>query len=264
MVILFVDMLGVKGRWIKDGRAGAEKIFQAFRGLVAYSLKETTKEEVLHGVVESDSAILVCDSASTALRIGQRLYKATFMQKERMHEDRYWFRGVIVPCEKDHVLQNRTHFNRKLNHVDIVLYKSELMDAIQVEKSGFKGMRLLIDKTLVTESVNKEFAINIHGLALIPIKQLRNSPYPSRIDGNYLDYLWMASNDADEIINFERQMALRLRHAAKNIEEFLQAAATQVVFHECSAIIGSLRTRREYQIKKGRVVAKRSGRANIQ
>lgn len=250
MVILFIDMLGVRSRWHKGGREAAEAAFQAFRNLVAFSLKGSEAAAVPSGIVETDAAALTCSSTEIALDIGKRLYRATFEQTARNFDNRFWLRGAIVPRTSARPLRTGTHFGAALSQVEIVLYDQELLDAIQVEKSGIKGMRLVVDKTLVTPELNRKLAIHVGALNFIPIKRLRNSSYPGKVADGYLDYFWMASGNEDESTRLDRLMALRLRHAAKDAEEFAQAAATQVLFHECAAIIGSLRTRLFFQQQK--------------
>ncbi|MCP5489321.1 MAG: hypothetical protein H7A43_11820 [Verrucomicrobia bacterium] len=259
MVILFVDMLGVRSRWHEGGRDAAEAAFQAFRNLIAYSLRGAPPSQVIRGVVETDAAAITCSSVDVALDIGRRLYLATFQQTERNLDNRYWLRGVIAPLTSDRPLRTETHFAASISQVDIVIYDQELLDAIQVEKSGIKGMRLLVDRTLVTPELNRQLAITVGTFKFIPIKRLRNSSYPGKVADGYLDYFWMASGNEDTSTRFDRLMALRLRHASKKSEEFAQAAATQVLFHECAAIIGSLRTRQYWQQQK---VKRKSGQTD--
>ena len=243
-------MLGVRSRWQRGGRDAAEEAFQIFRGLVASSLKNFPHEQVLKAIIETDAVAVTCSSVSCALQIAKRLYLTAFVQTARDREKRVWFRGAVIPCENNEELRKTINFKPPLEQVRLVLYEPELLDAIAVEKSGFRGMRMLVQKALVTKEVTKEFCIPIEKLNCITLKKLRNSLYPARVAGEYVDYLWMATPDADELVKLERIMALRLRAASHDPDEFIQAAATQLVFHETSAIIGSLRTRLKYQRRK--------------
>lgn len=119
-------------------------------------------------------------------------------------------------------------------------YSSPLLDAISVERSGFKGMRILVADPLITEPLRTAARIPIGGRYLIPLKRLDHSDY--RVQG-FQDWLWMLVPDEEAWSRTLRQMAARLRWAAKDSDEFVQAAATQVVFHECEAIRRSLRVR---------------------
>ncbi len=60
------------------------------------------------------------------------------------------------------------------------------------------------------------------------------------LDDDVLDYLWMCTNDEKLRQNFFFQIAKRLREANSDPEEFVQAAATQVLFHEADAIYRSV------------------------
>ena len=115
-------------------------------------------------------------------------------------------------------------------------YSESALLAVSVEKAGFRGMRLLVDNDLVTKAVQEATKISFDSHTLIPFRQLNYSYYPSRLDGRYTDFLWMAGDSKDEWHQLNLHMTSRLRYAAKDSEELAQAAATQIVFHECAAI----------------------------
>lgn len=77
----------------------------------------------------------------------------------------------------------------------------------------------------------------------MPFKKLANSAYPGRIASGYSDYLWMARQEEDDWRRLKLFMSKRLRWRAQDAEEFLQAAATQVLFNETVAIFRSLEAR---------------------
>jgi hypothetical protein len=249
-VLLFVDLLGVRARWLRGGRPAAETAFKDFRNLIAASLRGQTSAEVSVGLIETDAAAITCKDARTALEIGKRMYRMAFNQTRTNLNRHYWLRGVIVPRFSDSPLRKAGNFAPPLGHVELTHYEPELFDAIAIEKSGIKGMRLLIDKSLITPQIVKEYRIAIGSLSFIPFKTLRSSYYPPHLKDTHLDFLWMQSGDVDERKQFERTMASRLRIAAPDQEEFLQAAATQVMFFESAAMFGSIETRLEYQRKK--------------
>lgn len=249
-VLLFVDLLGVRAQWNKGGRTAAETVFKDFRNLIAASLKGRSNSEVSVGVIETDAAAITCTDIRIALEIGRKMYRMAFDQARTSPSRHYWLRGVIVARVSDLPLRKAGQFTRPLQQVELTHYEPELFDAIAIEKSGFKGMRLLVDKSLVTTQVARDFRIPIGNFSFIPFKNLKQSYYPPQVKDKYLDFLWMQSADADERKQFERTMASRLRIAATDHEEFMQAAATQVMFFEAAAMFGSIETRLEYQIKK--------------
>jgi hypothetical protein len=92
---------------------------------------------------------------------------------------------------------------------------------------------------LVTENLKSELALSVRGLKLYPLKRLRHSSYPSTSDGLH-DYLWPAVSELEEWRQKEIMMSRRLRDSNGDSEEFAQAAATQVVFHEVAALLNAL------------------------
>ncbi len=246
-VLLFVDMLGVRATWQRGGRSEAEAAFKAFRSLVAGAVKGRSHEEILDGIIETDAAALHCSDTDTALDIGRNLYQMAFQQTATNRSKRPWLRGVIVPRASDLPLRRTTSLHEPLSQINLMLYEPELFDAIAIEKSGIKGMRLLIDKSLLTSETNSRQRLAIGRYSFIPFKGLHSGRYPREIADTHVDYFWMASSEAERRREFSRIMHLRLRLAAKDPEEFSQAAATQVAFLECEAIIGSLKTRQKYQ-----------------
>ncbi|MEY3480256.1 MAG: hypothetical protein RIQ71_1031 [Verrucomicrobiota bacterium] len=256
-VIFFVDLLGARSRWSKGGRAAAELAFQDFRNLIAHSIKGRQSDELIHGLIETDAAALTFANVQSALDVGKKMFSAAFEQTKNEKSRRPWLRGCIVARDGDSPLRTASNFSGPISQVELMLYNPALLNAISVEKSGFKGMRLLVSKTLISPVLTKENKLSIGSLSFITLKKLRNSTYPKRIEGGFIDYLWMATEDAERLTAMERIMARRLRASAHDAEEFAQAAATQVLFHECAAIIGSLLTRQYFQsLKTGRRAAK--------
>jgi hypothetical protein len=242
-VILFVDVLGVRSKWLTGGQSAAEAAFQEFRTLIAASMKGTVSDSLVRGVVESDSAALTFSGLLPALESAKALYSAAFRRKR----GRVWLRGCIVSLDGKNALRTSTTFSGKLSKVELTLYGKPLLEAIAVEKSGFKGMRLLVESRLINPDVRVAVKQPIGHLNFIPLCKLKAMRYPKRLDGFFVDYLWMASVNRDEFEDMRSIMAVRLRGAASEPEEFAQAAATQVVFHECGAILSSLGGKAHYR-----------------
>ena len=245
-VILFVDVLGVRSKWLSGGQPAAEAAFQTFRTLIAASLKGPVSDSLVRGVVESDSAALTFASLLPALDAAKALYSMAF----RRNHGRVWLRGCIVSLDGQDALRISTTFSGKLAKIELNLYSKPLLEAIAVEKSGFKGMRLLVESSLINAEVRTAVKQPIGHLNFIPLCKLKAMRYPKRIDGLFVDYLWMGSVDRGEFEEMRSIMAVRLRRAASEPEEFTQAAATQVVFHECGAILGSLGGKVHYRTIK--------------
>lgn len=250
-VLLFVDLLGVRARWLQGGREAAERAFQEFRNLVATSLRNVRTEYLTHGLVESDAAALTFRNLETALCVARTMYLAAFSQTNRIA----WLRGCIVKHQEESFLRRSTSYAGRISHVELMIYSGGLLDAISVEKSGFKGMRILVEKDLVTPEINGALKQPIGHLNFMPLTKLRDSTYPARLEDSFVDYLWMGTTEKDRFEEIRKTMAWRLRNAASEPEEFIQAAATQVVFHECAAILSSLGGRVHYEELKRKKLA---------
>lgn len=249
-VILFVDMLGGRRRWQDGGVEGATRAFYRFKSTVNAAARRAPAGEVLDGVIETDAAMLVCRSAVEATRIARRLYVGAFLAG-RIHRktERHWYRGCIVAHDTDDFLRIGTELRSPVESVSAFRYSEAALQAVSVEKSGFKGMRLLVELELVNGAMQQATKISFDTHTLIPFRQLRYSHYPARVAGRFTDFLWMAGDSDREWHDLTLRMTSRLRYSAKDPEEMAQAAATQILFHECAAIrqsvIGRARRARE-------------------
>lgn len=78
-----------------------------------------------------------------------------------------------------------------LAQVERFEYQGTLLDAIAVERSGIKGMRLIIDETLVEPSLKSAFRQTRGSHPFGLFTKLENSAYPDRVKKGYCDVLWM-------------------------------------------------------------------------
>lgn len=236
--LLFVDLLGVKARWHHGGREAAEDAFRLFNSAVVRAVQTHGEDDVLSGMVESDSAAVVCASQHAAVRVGVGLYRDTFSFSSEARFGRPWLRGAILPYTGARSL--RTASETAAANVTVSSFEPDLLDAIAVEKAGYKGMRLLIARSLVNDALRDAHCLHLeNGANMHMFKRLTHSAYPGRLSPGYEDVLWMACLN-QELDGVRRIMARRLRYAARDSEEFLQAAATQLLFSEYDAILGSL------------------------
>jgi hypothetical protein len=244
MVIAFIDMLGTKAKWHEGGREGAQAAFDRFRDVVRTALESVKPHAVKSGAIESDSCALVFRDAASAITVAKAAYLAAFRSARSRQDERLWLRGAVVDASRVDALRARKRLSGAMPQVERFEYNPDLLDAIAVEKSGFKGMRLLLHAKLVTPELCDAFRIEVGKRVLMPFRKLDNSIYPGRLGDDYQDFLWMADADEAEWEANRLLMASRLRWSSRNQEEFVHAAATQVVFHECTAILSSLQYRR--------------------
>jgi hypothetical protein len=194
---------------------------------------------VIDGGIETDAAVFVCDGLAPALRIARRAFLRAFATPQGRFKERRWLRGAVVPGDGS-VLRTERAAHGPGSKVKIYTYSRAFFDAVAVEKSGFRGMRLLVRGGLVTSVERNSLAIPVGARAFVPLKRLRHSTYPSGPADDLQDYLWMGTNEPEEWRRLHRQMSTRLRESTLDSEEFVQAAATQVLFHEAMAVFQSV------------------------
>lgn len=243
MVIFFTDLLGVKSLWQRGGRAAAEHSFVVFRTAVVAALRNTAVTGLVEGAIETDATTLVFESPVQAVKAGMALYNTIFDGATTEASERWWLRGVILPLEPAEGLRLPRALSTPLSQVHFVQYAGSLLDAIAIEKSGVKGMRLLISNDLVTPELREHFRIAVGPRFLIPFRPLDHSSYPATIATTYQDVLWMLTHEQALWESRRQLMASRLRWSARDTEESVQAAATQVLFNEAQQILGSLQAR---------------------
>lgn len=235
-VVLFIDMLGARRRWLAGGAREATRFFNRFARLVVAAARGEPVGTVTGGGIETDAAMLVCTSTAAALRIVRQAFLWAFRTPRDLRTPRLWLRGSLVPYDGATALRHRSALSAPLESMDVHTYSAAALDAISVEKAGVKGMRLVIREELIDADARGAFRVSFDGLSFIPIRRLEHVGYPKLADGDLVDFLWMASAGADVLRETSQAMATRLRYAAADAEESAQAAATQVVFHECMAI----------------------------
>ncbi|MFI5395374.1 MAG: hypothetical protein ACHQ9S_07565 [Candidatus Binatia bacterium] len=261
-VLLFVDMLGVNSRWRLSGRDGAELAFRQFRALVNGAIAKTTERDSIRGSIESDAVAIVSESCSLAVKIGLRLFRDAFLSPVQDGGHRFWLRGVIVPWSGGEFIRRTVPGVESPTHgLDIVEYSPALLDAIATERSGFKGMRLLIHRELVTPELRTTCSVSV-GQKKVPLfMQLRLSQYPERIDRLFADVLWMAADNESDWEGMKTLLSRRLSRSTKENEEFLHAAATQVVFNECGGRMLRVRRRQGLAVPRYSKAIKKARRS---
>lgn len=243
-VLLLVDMLGVKARWHQGGRRAAQSAFKTLEGIVVNAVKNSENNAPVGGVVETDSAALVFNSLITAIPFAQHLFVSTFCAPKTYRDERLWLRGVVVPYRGNLKFRYRARDSRLPSMIQINRLETSVLIALAAEKAGFRGMRLLVGGGVGTgRAVRNAAADELPGEGGFPrpFLQLRAPPYPKRLaQAHYYDFMWMASRDIARANELNEAMANRLRWASGDPDEFVQAAATQVVFNHWRAFVDSV------------------------
>lgn len=241
-VLLFLDLLGARKAWQRGGPSAAKDAFDRFYRFVVAGARADAAN-IVSGAIESDSACLVCADLETALRVGGLIYRIAFRARpSRRFPFQPWIRGAIVETDGSGLRLERG-LSGVFDKVRLFSYSAALANAIWLEKSGFKGMRLLVQSDLIAPSTRRAFRFKRGERRFPLLRRLRSSGYPA--DVQMEDFLWMLDGtEADWDVTC-RVMGVRLRWAASDVEEFAQAAATQLAIHECSAIVEGSERRSE-------------------
>jgi hypothetical protein len=256
VVLLFIDMMGVRYRWRTEGRTGAQHAFDIFSHLIRKTLAEQTRDSVVAGGVESDSAALICSDLGAASKIARELFCSAFLIARTPSAPRIWLRGVIVHAGEEVNLRWDEPLAQGQPQVTMSKYSSPLLDAIAIEKCGFKGMRVLLTGGPELGEKTRFRQVNLRlgegTKRFCPFRRIQGLGYPGRLPNGYADFLWMACESEEEWAKMKATMVQRLKWAAGNQDEVAHAAATQVVFHHCGAFLQSVKQskQRKHKIQK--------------
>jgi hypothetical protein len=249
--VLLIDMLGIKARWrLPHGRQRVDAAFRWFASTVEQAVADAHAHPSAGGL-DSDAAALifpsVVDAINTATIICDAAFEHSYKQsssvKTRGPDSRFWLRGVIVSVRNgqiDLVEAGRTASLTTRRPSDA------LLSALSLEQSGFKGMRLLIERDLVTDVDARAVDVMIgRGKSTTKaaythrITRFRYSPYPAW-ERPLADVAWMLPRSqfsyAEWFKKLGRMQAL-MRWAASDELEFAQAASTMVGFSEMDTVI---------------------------
>jgi hypothetical protein len=240
--LLFVDQLGTRAKWNEGGAPMATAHFRRLEKFVESSLDLTKPATMQGGIIESDAVALLFTSLRETFAFGAHLFRAAFGvdKNRRKHSPKepinyMWLRGAIVPYVADLPLRQETPLSANDRSVSVSRYSSSLLDAIAIEKSSFKGMRILVsESTSLTRKLRHKEASFAHlelPMTVSPFARLPDSMYPERLATDFFDFLWMASDTHGRWQRLRSIADIRLHHSAGNPEEFMHAAATKVVFY---------------------------------
>jgi len=190
------------------------------------------------GCVETDATVLAFSSARICVRYAEQIYRRAFATGTRGAPERVWLRGVITLLGSDEPA--RTEEATSVANITRYRYSSAVFDAINAEKSGFKGMRLLVADN-VFESTTSPLIIKVGSARMPRLVKLKYSPYPSALPFACSDLLWFLGEGPRREVKLSSLMQRRLRWSANDADEFQHAAATQVLFHEAFAILHAAR-----------------------
>lgn len=246
-VLLCIDVLGTEVRWQRGGSSAAAALWEDFGDLVLDTAASLDVADEIRGEIDSDTCVLQCPTTESALALGRRVFRRSWLETRSPGDLRLWLRGLVCGG----ALANGWRHGRpddELTAVRRSVPSEPVQKAFTALRSGFHGMRILVDERLLSDQLRGMFRIPLGRLGVIPFRRMNFTPYPPSLSRTWQDFLWMAEN-APEWSLYTMRMKQRMLWSAGDHAEFVQCAATQVVFHECDAILQSVtrknQTRRE-------------------
>jgi len=237
-VLLSIDLLGARAHLKRADPHAAAAISEDFGDLVIDTAESLDAASELTGSISNDSCVLQCPTVKTALALSRRIFRRAWLETRTPNDMRLWLRGAIMNGRVDTAASEAPASEclpgiRK--HVPI----PSVRKIHSILRSGYRGMRILIDEELLDDQLRGVFRIPLGRLGVIPFRRMNFTPYPRRLDSRFQDFLWMADNEP-EWAQYGMRMKQRMMWSVDDHSEFVQAAATQVVFHECDAILQSV------------------------
>jgi hypothetical protein len=232
VALLYVDLLGTQARFdrgITIAREGIRALEELVRATLAAS--ELDEDEV-RGATETDSLALQFDRAGDAIAFGIDLFQRGFAT-EMASGDPLWLRGIIVRSSL--ALHPRRVLDAQWPEVQRVWSSPAFLRAAILEKSGYRGMRLLVEHSLVRH-LRERFAIRLHDTVESRFRRLDSVPDARRVADEFHEVLWMWTPNRATWAQRRRLLARRVRHATDDPHERAQAKGTEAVFDRCDEL----------------------------
>jgi hypothetical protein len=236
--------MGTAARWRRGGLEATLGGFEDFADLVLDTAGSIDVAAQMQGDIDGDWCALRCPTPESALALGRRVFRRAWLEARSPQDARLWLRGTVLPCEPETVVRRR-EADHELAGIQRNWQAPVAIEATMALHTGFDGMRLLVADELLSDHLRGMFRIPLGRLGVIPFRHMNHTPYPPALGRSYQDFLWMAET-MQEWSHYAMRMKQRLLWSAQDREEFAHAAATQVVFHECDAILQSV-TRKNVQ-----------------
>ncbi len=237
---VYIDLLGVQKMWQLGGANAVKSRIQEFANLIKEQLTYLPQQSFRDGdftiMTLSDSVAITCQDSDQAIGIASHLFEQCFYHTDRSSSP-LWLRGVISSWHNQNMVFNTKSIQlREISVGTEYKLEDDYLQAIALEKSGFKGMRLIIDQSLLPNSGKNEMR-KWFGFKkpLFRIVRLDQCNYPG---DEFADVLWMADTEAKykDLLGI---MAKRYKQSTRDPDELIQAAWTRAVFDQVDTLIWS-------------------------
>jgi len=237
--ILFIDLLGVQKMWSVGGAPQVKARIKEYNDFIVKQLTylphDLHRDGEYTAIISGDGVSVSCQDYDQAIGIGIHIFTQAFYYSDKASTP-FWLRGAISKWSNQRLTMNTVPLRAK--EIDVgthYVIEDEFLTVMALEKSGFKGMRLLVDTRLL-ENQGRNYKRQWDDFAkpLGIVTKLKEFEYYK--DKDYADILWMA-DDKDRFSQLKGIMASRFKRSSKDSDEFSQAAWTRATFDQVETLI---------------------------
>ena len=150
----------MKARWQRGGVVDAKATYRTLDLVIRHALEAVPAAIAgnVSGGIQSDAAALTCPAADQAVIVGREIFREAFRRSGTpdINYERIWLRGAIIEMTTEE-LEGQETLPGAAAGVSKRVFSDDLLEAINVEQSGYRGQRLLVQESLVSPSSNKRF-----------------------------------------------------------------------------------------------------------
>jgi hypothetical protein len=240
---MYILVLGVQKMWSEEGAASVKGRIEEFNAFVVDQINYLPGDLHRDGnytvIVAGDSVSVMCDDYEQAIGIGIHLFVQAFYATDKVASP-FWLRGAIARWENQYLTVNTVPIRAKGIQIG-TQYQNEddYLAVLALEKSGFRGMRLVIDRSLLAD-YGREHQRTWSGFKrpLGVVTRLKECTYPSGEE--YGDVLWMTESER-QYGQLKGIMASRFKRSTRDPDEFVQASWTRVTFDQVDSLVWACR-----------------------
>lgn len=241
--VLYIDLLGVQNIWKAGGAEAVHDRIEEFNAFIQEQLNYLPSAIHREGeytvILTADSVSIMCQEYDQAIGIGTHLFTQAFYATDKVSSP-FWLRGAIACWKNQYFPFNTVPISSKGLQIGTrYMLEHDFLSVLALEKSGFRGMRLIIDKRLLPcngQSFNVEWLD--FKQPLITVTRLNECNYPK--GEGYADVLWMAQGEK-QYSNLKNIMASRFKKSTADPDEFVQAAWTRATFDQVDTLVWACR-----------------------
>ncbi|WP_457674019.1 hypothetical protein [Thiolapillus sp.] len=245
--ILFIDLLGVQKMWKQGGANAVKERIEQFNEFIVeqtnYLPSSVHRDAEYTLLLSGDSASFMCQDYQQAIEMGIHFFQQAFYATGR-YGKALWLRGAISQWGNQYFPFNTEPIQSKDIQVGTkYVLEDDYLGVLALEKSGFRGMRLIIDKALLS-CFGRSFTRRWEGFHsdIGIVTTLRECTYPR--EGDFADIIWMAGATQERYDHLKGIMSSRFKGSVHDVDEFAQASWTRVVFDQVDSIIWSCKNRK--------------------